>query len=151
MASRRAATLRVVWLVVLVACAAERDAPAQHATQVRTAHVYVLNGLFNISPGLEQLADKIRRAGIPATVHNHGRWRTLAAEAIAQYRRGQLRSIVIIGHSMGGAAAARGAIETIRDAGASHWSIIAAHEPELLRDVLAAVRPKAPAPRRAAN
>lgn len=69
------------------------------------AHVYVLTGLLNMSPGLEALAEKIRRNGIAATVNNHNLWSSLASEAIAQYKSGKLRSIVIVGHSMGGGAA----------------------------------------------
>jgi dienelactone hydrolase len=58
-----------------------------------------------MSPGLDELGEKFRRYGVPTTVANHSRWSALATEAIAQYKRGQLRTIMIIGHSMGGGAA----------------------------------------------
>jgi pimeloyl-ACP methyl ester carboxylesterase len=92
-----------VW--VLIASAAGIAPAAQAAPLRSTAHVYVLTGLLNMSPGLEQFAEKLNRSGIPASVNNHSRWYALATEAIAQYRSGQLRSIVIVGHSLGGGAA----------------------------------------------
>jgi pimeloyl-ACP methyl ester carboxylesterase len=157
------------------------------------AHVYVLTGLLNMSPGLEALAEKVRRNGVPATVSNHSLWASLATDAIAQYKTGKLRSIVIVGHSMGGGAAvdmatelgqagvpvdlvialdptgttdvppnvrravdyyvaggvgsplrragrARGAVQNVMDASTGHFSIIAAHERQLLNAVLSATR-----------
>lgn len=43
--------------------------------------------------------------GIPTTVRNYGDWPALAQEAIQQYKDGRLRSIMIVGHSLGGGAA----------------------------------------------
>ncbi len=94
---------RLAGLVVAGAVFMAAVAPAAAATS--TAHVYLLSGLFNMSPGFDALAAKLNRYGIPATVNNHNAWHSLAADAIAQYKRGRLRSIVIIGHSMGGGAA----------------------------------------------
>ena len=198
MSRETAPRMRLLLRGLILACAVCVAPAAQAAPQQSTAHVYVLNGLFNISPGLEELAGKIRRNGIPTTVDSHSRWRALAAEAIAQYRSGRLRSIAIIGHSMGGAAAldmaaelgrtgipvdlvaaidpfqpptvpanvrrtvnfyvpggigsavhgaadSRGAIQNLQDGHASHWSIIAAHEQQVLAYVLAATRSRPPA------
>lgn len=69
------------------------------------AHLYVLLGLGNMSPGLSEFGSKIGRRGIPTTVSNYGGWQALAQDAIAQYKRGRLRSIMIVGHSLGGSAA----------------------------------------------
>ena len=43
--------------------------------------------------------------GIPTTVQNHLGWPALAQDAIRQYKSGQVHSIMIIGHSLGGSAA----------------------------------------------
>jgi pimeloyl-ACP methyl ester carboxylesterase len=166
-------------------------APATAAQS--NAHVYVLTGLLNMSPGLEALAQKIRRSGVPATVSNHSLWASLAGDAIAQYKSGRLRSIVIVGHSLGGGAAvdlaaelgqagvpvelvialdptgttdvppnvrraldyyvaggvgsplrragkARGGVQNVADSSTGHFTIIAAHERQLLSAVLSATR-----------
>jgi pimeloyl-ACP methyl ester carboxylesterase len=69
------------------------------------SHLYVLLGLGNNSPGLSEFGSRIGRRGIPTTVRNYGDWPALAQEAIAQYNSGRLRSIMIVGHSLGGSAA----------------------------------------------
>ena len=69
------------------------------------SHLYVLLGLGNNSPGLSEFGSRMAQRGIPTTVRNYGDWPALAQEAIQQYRSGQLRSIIIVGHSLGGGAA----------------------------------------------
>ena len=69
------------------------------------AHLYVLLGLGNKSPGLSEFGSKIGRHGIPTTVRNYGDWPALAQDAIQQYKSGRLSSIMIVGHSLGGGAA----------------------------------------------
>jgi pimeloyl-ACP methyl ester carboxylesterase len=69
------------------------------------AHLYVLLGLGNMSPGLSDFGSKIGRRGIPTTVRNYSDWPVLAQDAIEQYKKGRLRSIMIVGHSLGGSAA----------------------------------------------
>jgi pimeloyl-ACP methyl ester carboxylesterase len=69
------------------------------------AHLYVLLGWMNMSPGLSEFGSRIGHRGIPTTVRNHNDWPALAQEAIAQYKSGRLRSIMIVGHSLGGSAA----------------------------------------------
>ena len=75
------------------------------------AHLYVLLGFGNMSPGLSEFGNRIGRRGIPTTVRNHGEWPALAQDAIAQYKSGRLRSIMIVGHSLGGSAATAMAAE----------------------------------------
>jgi hypothetical protein len=66
------------------------------------AHVYLLRGLMNIfSLGMDDLAEKIQRRGVHATVHNHSEWQTLADSAAAAYRAGREGPIILIGHSLG--------------------------------------------------
>jgi pimeloyl-ACP methyl ester carboxylesterase len=69
------------------------------------AHLYVLLGLGNNSPGLSEFAGRMQQHGIPTTVGNHSEWPALAQDAIQQYHSGRLRSIMIVGHSLGGGAA----------------------------------------------
>ncbi len=68
-------------------------------------HLYVLLGWLNMSPGLSEFGERIGHRGIPTTVSNFGDWPALAQEAIEQYKSGRLRSIYIVGHSLGGGAA----------------------------------------------
>ncbi|MGH9692985.1 MAG: hypothetical protein ACRD5Z_02500, partial [Bryobacteraceae bacterium] len=66
------------------------------------AHVYLLRGLMNIfSLGMDDLAEKIRKRGINATVYNHSEWQTLADSAAAAYKAGREGPIILIGHSLG--------------------------------------------------
>lgn len=63
--------------------------------------VYLLRGIFNVSVGLDALAQKLARRGIRASVHGHGESGIVAAQAAADYRAGRVRSIILIGHSLG--------------------------------------------------
>jgi len=66
------------------------------------AHVYLLRGLMNIfSLGMDDLAQKINRAGVAATVHEHGDWQRLSDEIAAKYKAGNHGAIILIGHSLG--------------------------------------------------
>jgi len=92
----------------LVACLcllANGSAPAESRSGT---HVYLMRGLYNVSVGLDALAAKLIRRGIPATVYARDEADTVAAAAIRDYNSGKARSIVLIGHSLG----AGGAIMT---------------------------------------
>ena len=68
--------------------------------------VYLLRGFLNVfSLGMDQLADELQRRHISATVGNHLASSSLASEAIAGCKSGQISSIVIVGHSLGATAA----------------------------------------------
>jgi pimeloyl-ACP methyl ester carboxylesterase len=132
------------------------------------SHLYVLLGLGNNSPGLSEFGSRMARRGVPTTIRNYGEWPALAQEAIQQYRSGQLRLIMIVGHSLGGSAAADMAAEPGRAGvpvqlvvmldpvggvssnvrrsvnfrpigGEDHFSVIAAHEQDMSNYVLGAV------------
>ena len=103
MVLRTGIAARPGWLAGLVLAALVAIAPA--AAAASSAHVYLLRGLLNMSPGFDTLAASIRSHGIPATLDSYGSWSALTQDAIADYKRGRLRSIVIIGHSAGGGAA----------------------------------------------
>jgi hypothetical protein len=79
--------------------------------------VYLLRGLTNVlSPGIDQLANDLRKKNISATVTNHLLWNSLAAEAIQDCMSGRVDSIVLAGHSLG-ASAAIDVAEQLRQAG----------------------------------
>jgi hypothetical protein len=70
-------------------------------------HVYLIRGLLNIfSLGMDDLAAKLEREGIPASVHNHLAWPLVAAEAASEYKSGRVRTIILVGHSAGADAVA---------------------------------------------
>jgi len=75
------------------------------------SHLYVLLGLGNNSPGLSEFGSRMGEHGVATTVANNGEWPMLAQEAIQQYQSGRLRSIMIVGHSLGGGAAVAMAAE----------------------------------------
>ena len=68
-------------------------------------HLYVMLGFGDMSPGLAEFGAKARARGIPTTVGSYADWLGFAKKAIRQYKSGQLRSIMIVGHSLGGGAA----------------------------------------------
>jgi len=82
------------------------SARVSHGSTRPVAHVYLLRGLMNIfSLGMDQLADRIEANGITASVHNHSEYEALADQAIANYRAGRERTVIIVGHSLGADAA----------------------------------------------
>lgn len=97
--------------VVICACfALSSDSYARQRAHANPAarggtHLYVLLGLGNNSPGLTEFGSRMEQRGIPTTVQNHADWPALAQDAIEQYKAGRLRSIEIVGHSLGGDAA----------------------------------------------
>jgi pimeloyl-ACP methyl ester carboxylesterase len=92
--------------VALVVCALLAWPAHGYALKSRGgSHLYVLLGLGNNSPGLSDFGSRIGRRGIPTSVHNHGEVHTVAQQAIEQYKSGRLRTIMIVGHSLGGSAA----------------------------------------------
>lgn len=71
----------------------------------RGAKVYLLRGFLNVfSLGLDELSAKIEKRGIRSEVYNHTSWSRLAGEIAAEYKSGQTRPIILIGHSAGGTA-----------------------------------------------
>jgi len=77
----------------------QKRAPAQATS---TAHVYLLRGLLNIfSLGMDDLAQKIERRGIRASVHNHSEWESLSEQIAQKYKAGNKGAIILVGHSLG--------------------------------------------------
>jgi hypothetical protein len=64
---------------------------------------YLFRGIAGLiySRGVDKLAERIQRTGIPASVDTYLVWRPIADQAIRDYRRDP-QPIILIGHSMGG-------------------------------------------------
>jgi len=77
---------------------------AAHATSAKSTHVYLVRGVLNIfSLGMDEIAVKLQRKGIPATVHNYLLWPSIADDAAAKYKSG-VKNIILVGHSSGATA-----------------------------------------------
>jgi len=101
-ASRRgalkAASLALLLFAVALATPRAEAAPAAPAG----AHVYLMRGVLNIfSLGMDQIATRLQQQGIPASVHNHILWASVADDAVAEYRSGRAKVIILVGHSSG--------------------------------------------------
>jgi surfactin synthase thioesterase subunit len=67
--------------------------------------VFLIRGFANVfSPGIDLLASELQKRGITVETSNHLSWASTASEAIEGCRSGQISSIVLVGHSLGGAA-----------------------------------------------
>jgi hypothetical protein len=81
------------------------SAPPGAAVAASTTHVYLLRGVLNIfSLGLDDIAAQLKAQGIPVTVANFVSWSSLADEAAAGYRSGQIKTVILVGHSSGATA-----------------------------------------------
>src|SRR6478735_8320069 len=66
---------------------------------------YLFRGMIDlIDWGMDQLAGRINRTGVAANIDSHVMWRSVADQAISDYRRDP-KPITAIGHSIGGDAA----------------------------------------------
>jgi pimeloyl-ACP methyl ester carboxylesterase len=67
--------------------------------------VFLIRGFANVfSPGIDLLAFQLKRRGIAVETSNHMSWGSTASEAIEECKSGRINSIVLVGHSLGGAA-----------------------------------------------
>jgi hypothetical protein len=83
----------------LAAAATEATAAEPHG------RAYLFRGLIGmIDWGMDELAGRINRTGVQANIDSHLSWRSIADQAISDYRRDP-KPITAIGHSIGGDAA----------------------------------------------
>ena len=78
--------------------------PAQHpqAAPLGPPKVFLLRGLMNVfSLGMDDLAERIKADGIPATVTNHADADMLVSEIVTAYQAGDRGPVILIGHSLG--------------------------------------------------
>jgi hypothetical protein len=96
----RGASLLAVVLSIVVAMSGSANAAPE-----RGAKVYLLRGFMNVfSLGLDDLATKIEKRGIRAEVYNHTSSARLANEIASEYKSGQTRPVMLVGHSAGASA-----------------------------------------------
>src|SRR5947207_11113188 len=83
--------------------APEPARPSNSDIAAPRGRAYLFRGVAGLiySRGMDSLADRIRHAGVPASVQTYLLWRGAVEQAIADYRRDPA-PIVVIGHSMGG-------------------------------------------------
>jgi hypothetical protein len=98
--------LQTAALILLLLGQVIGTAAAQGTSDSKShAHVYLLRGVLNIfSLGMDDIAAKLRQQGIKATVSNYLYWSSLADEAAAKYKRKEVRTIILVGHSSGATA-----------------------------------------------
>jgi thioesterase domain-containing protein len=90
--------LAILAAVVISACFSTR-ASAEQAVRGRA---YLFYGLIpQIDWGMDELAQRVNRAGIAAGNYSHASWRSVADQAISDYRRDP-KPIAVVGHSIGG-------------------------------------------------
>jgi len=96
----RAAALALLLLGLALQPGSANAAPT--AAPASSAHVYLVRGVLNIfSLGMDQIAARLQQQGIPADVHNHMMWASIADDAAAEYRSGRAKTIILVGHSSG--------------------------------------------------
>lgn len=67
--------------------------------------VFLIRGFANVfSPGIDLLAAELQKRGVTVETSNHLSWSSTASEAIDECKSGRINSIVLVGHSLGGAA-----------------------------------------------
>jgi len=106
--SRRAMSslslLKTATMVILLSGLAIYPDAAQATSAKSNAHVYLIRGVLNIfSLGMDEIAVKLQRQGISATVHNYLLWAPIADDAAAKYKSG-VKNIILVGHSSGATA-----------------------------------------------
>jgi hypothetical protein len=76
--------------------------PNMEETRAGVVHVYLLRGLINIfSTGMDDLAEKLHRRGIRASVYNHTQFYGLVQQIAARHKARRGERVVIVGHSLG--------------------------------------------------
>lgn len=76
--------------------------PPATPSETGPARIYLLHGWMNVfSLGMDDLAQKLEREGIPASVRNHVEEAQIVEEIAARSRAGDRRPIILIGHSLG--------------------------------------------------
>jgi hypothetical protein len=98
-----AAALFAAWLPRAgQAATPEPPSGAEKTTVDVHGRAYLFRGLIGlIDWGMDELAERINRSGVTADIGSHLMWRSVADQAISDYRRDP-KPITVIGHSIGG-------------------------------------------------
>jgi hypothetical protein len=109
------------------------DAAKKVTVQPR-GRAYLFRGFIGLTDwGMDELTDRINRAGVTADVSSYLMWRGVADQAISDYRRDP-EPITIIGHSVGGDAAVKFAERL--DAASIPVSLLVTYDPTRFADNL---------------
>ena len=96
---KTASTLLAIVAAIVIAAWFNTPADAQQGVRGRA---YLFYGLIpQIDWGMDELAQRINRSGIAAANYSHASWRSVADQAISDYRRDP-KPIAVVGHSIGG-------------------------------------------------
>jgi thioesterase domain-containing protein len=110
---KTASTLLAIVAAIVMAAWFNTGADAQQGVRGRA---YLFYGLIpQIDWGMDELAQRINRSGIAAGNYSHASWRSVADQAISDYRRDP-KPIAVVGHSIGG----NSAVEFAQALGAAH-------------------------------
>jgi thioesterase domain-containing protein len=110
---KTAVVLFAILASIVITTSLTTRAEAQQAVRGRA---YLFYGLIAaIDWGMDELAQRINRSGIAAGTNSHASWRSVADQAIADYRRDP-KPIAVVGHSIGGDSA----IQFAQALGAAH-------------------------------
>ncbi len=79
------------------------DTPAKKVEIEPRGRAYLFRGIAGLiySRGMDELAQRINRAGVQASVDTYLMWRSVANQAVRDYHRDP-EPITLVGHSMGG-------------------------------------------------
>jgi hypothetical protein len=95
----------IALLAALCLLAAGSAEAAKRRASGGGTHVYLLRGIWNVSVGLDALAAKLQRRGYRTSVYGHTDATAVTQQMLGDYRSGRVRTIVMVGHSLGAAAA----------------------------------------------
>ncbi len=96
--------IAAVLATVLVVMGLVTSGQAQQSTGAEhvRGRAYLFYGLIAaIDWGMDELAQRVNRSGIAASTNSHMSWRSVADQAISDYRRDP-KPIAVVGHSIGG-------------------------------------------------
>ncbi|MGB6285779.1 MAG: peptidoglycan-binding protein LysM [Xanthobacteraceae bacterium] len=97
----RAVFVTALTAIVIAACLVTTTQAQPSGEHVR-GRAYLFYGLIPaIDWGMDELAQRINRSGIAAGNYSHASWRSVADQAISDYRRDP-NPIAVVGHSIGG-------------------------------------------------
>ena len=110
---KTASVLLAIVAAIVISASLNRPAEAQQAVRGRA---YLFYGLIpQIDWGMDELAQRVNRSGIAANNYSHASWRSVADQAISDYRRDP-KPIAVVGHSIGG----NSAVQFAQALGAAH-------------------------------
>jgi thioesterase domain-containing protein len=105
-----------VLLAILAAIVISACFNSSVEAQAVRGRAYLFYGLIpQIDWGMDELAQRINRSGIAANNYSHASWRSVADQAISDYRHDP-KPIAVVGHSIGG----NSAVQFAQALGAAH-------------------------------